>query len=116
MNIVKLLSDLNGAQIVFAIYALVHAIFVFSKWSWIKTALTEANGNPSALRLSGFMVINAIIFCFVGHCCLSWALEASHLLYMLVFAGALYGIIKASQALALRGVKDPEADKAEPTT
>ena len=111
MTIPQIFNNLTGEQIVFAVYAVVHAVFVFTKWPWIKTALMDGN-TPSSLRLCGFMLMNTVMLCEAGQTFMNLHFDTSHLGYLLLTIALLFGIIKASQVLALRGVKDPtEGDK-----
>lgn len=111
----QFIEHLHGSHFAFLAYALVHTVFLFSRWRWIAQALCEGT-QPSSMRLTGFMFANQIIFCEVGHVCLGWRFETVHLLYELVAIGALYGIIKAAQVLALKGVKDPAESTQTPPT
>ncbi len=103
------MSHIHTSHLLIAAYALVQLVFIFSKWNWIKTALTEG-GNASALRLCGWQVVNGLLFCEILHTIKKGGLDDNHLKCWLIFSGALFGIIKAAQILAFKGVKEPVPD------
>lgn len=101
------MQHLHSHQIIFGIYALCQLVFVFGKWKWISQALCE-NNYPSSMRLSGFMLIQVVCLCEVWNTLKTQKFDTTHLLYLLVAVGALYGIIKAAQVLAFKnGTKEP---------
>lgn len=108
----NLLQHIHGYHIIFGIYAIVQLIFIFAKWDWIKEALSEKNA-PSSMRLSGFMLVQLVIFCEVWHTMKTAKFDTTHLLYLLVSIGVLFGIIKVAQVMQMMG-KSPA--KEEPKT
>lgn len=98
------LNQIHGFHIIFAIFCIVRIVFIFGKWKWIATALSE-KGAPSSMRLSGYNFVELICLCEFWHTMKGGTFEDLHLLYLLVAVGALFSIIKASQVLEFRNGK-----------
>lgn len=107
----QLLQHIHSHHIVTALYAAVLIWFIIKNGSFVRGALSEGN-SPSSLRLTGFIVFLTCCTAFVFDTARN-GLDIHKFLYMILSGGALYGLIKAAQILALKGVKDPTEGKKE---
>lgn len=73
--------------------------FNVAKWSFVERALSE-NGSPSGFRLMGYVITTGIVYAFTYNCVRKQMLPDNQLLYMILFALVLLGIVKFKEIVA----------------
>lgn len=90
---------------------LVYAVLVIAlnliKWPFVAAALSDGT-SPSSTRIGGYIFVNLVAFCELYHTIRADRFDTTHLLYILISIGVLFGFIKVSDLLAARfGQKQP---------
>jgi len=102
------MKHIHTYHVAVMLYATAQLIFNLKYSEFIKTCLSEGN-TGSSMRLSGYMFVQLICVCELYHTVKIGSFDTTHLLYLLIAVGAMYGIIKAAQVLAFKnGTKVPD--------
>lgn len=105
------LQQIRSEHVVTVVYALILVLFIVTNRTFVRGALSEGN-SPSSLRLTGFVVFLTCCTAFVYDTAKN-GLDMEKFKSMLLAGAALYGLIKAAQMRAGKGIKDA-ADPAAP--
>ncbi|MBX2906153.1 MAG: hypothetical protein KF744_08955 [Taibaiella sp.] len=110
----QLLHNVHGFHVIFGLFCVVRLVFIFGKWKWLSQALSE-KGTPSSFRVSGYNLIELICLCEFWQTMKSGSFNTTHLLYILIAIGVLWGFIKTPDILQAigRGGKMPAAPNAQ---
>lgn len=108
-------SHIHTQHVILIGYCIAHFLFLFLSKDFIQKALSEKN-QPSALRLTGFIIANGLCFWESWHVLMSHKfLERDHLLILSAMILLLYSVIKMAQVIEFKNGKaaTPEPLKKE---
>lgn len=109
------MTHIHAYHIALLTYAILVIALNLIKWDFVSAALSE-NNSPSSMRLSGYLFVHLIAFCELWHTVKTEKFDTTHLQYLLVAVGVLFGLIKATQILGDKSSKNGEVAPPEKTT